>query len=94
VGKGSHKMLGMVASLEVQGGHGATHATGHAMAHDDDDDDAPARAPSAVQLTGGGSVIQILPGPFPYADSAAAVIASRPDDQREDLTHKAHMGPY
>jgi hypothetical protein len=64
------------------------------MAHDDDDDDAPARAPSAVQLTGGGSVIQILPGPFPFADSAAAVISSRPDDQREDLTHKAHMGPY
>src|SRR6185369_5375623 len=64
VGRGSHKMLGMVASLEVQGGRGAAHATAHAMAHDDDDDDAPARAPSAVQLTGGGSVIQILPGPF------------------------------
>jgi hypothetical protein len=30
----------------------------------------------------------------PYADSAAAVIAQRPDDQRDDLTHKAHMGPY
>jgi len=94
VGRGSHKMLGMVASLEVQGGRGAAHATAHAMAHDDDDDDAPARAPSAVQLTGGGSVIQILPGPFPFADSAAAVISSRPDDQREDLTHKAHVGPY
>ena len=94
VGRGSHKMLGMVASLEVQGGRGAAHATAHAMAHDDDDDDAPARAPSAVQLTGGGSVIQILPGPFPFADSAAVVISSRSEDQREDLTHKAHMGPY
>jgi len=88
-------MLGMVASLEVEGGRGTTHATAHAMAHDDDDDDdAPARAASAVRVTGGGPVIQILPGPFPYADSAAAVIAQRPDDQRDDLTHKAHMGPY
>ena len=95
VGRGSHKMLGMVTSLEVGAGHKPQAATAHAMAHhDDDDDDAPARAPSAVHLTGGGSVIQILPGPFPFADSAAAVIASRPDDQREDLTHKSHMGPY
>jgi len=94
IGRGSHKMLGMVTSLEVAGGHATSHAAPHAMAHDDDDDDAPARAPSAVHLTGGGSVIQILPGPFPFADSAAAVIAQRPDDQREDLTHKAHMGPY
>ena len=93
VGRGSHKMLGMVTALEV-GTARAAHASMHAMAHDDDDDDAPARAPSAVRVTGGGSVIQILPGPFPFADSAAAVIASRPDDQREDLTHKSHMGPY
>jgi len=90
VGRGSHKMLGMVTSLEV----GAGHAAVHAMAHDDDDDDAPARTPSAVHVTGGGPVIQILPGPFPFADSAASVIASRSDDQREDLTHKSHMGPY
>jgi hypothetical protein len=94
VGRGSHKMLGMVASLEVAGGRAPTHAATHTMAHDDDDDDAPARPASAVHLTGGGSVIQILPGPFPFADSAAAVISQRPDDQREDLTHKAHMGPY
>jgi hypothetical protein len=95
VGRGSHKMLGMVTSLEVGTARAATHAAAHAMAHDDDDDDdAPAPAPSAVRVTGGGPVIQILPGPFPYADSAAAVIAQRPDDQREDLTHKSHMGPY
>jgi hypothetical protein len=94
VGRGSHKMLGMVTSLDVATAREATHAAAHAMAHDEDDDDAPARAPSAVRVTGGGPVIQILPGPFPYADSAAAVITSRPDDQREDLTHKAHMGPY
>jgi hypothetical protein len=95
VGRGSHKMLGMVTSLEVEGGRAAAHATAHAMVHDDDDDDdAPARAASAVRVTGGGPVIQILPGPFPFADSAAAVIDQRPDDQRQDLTRKAHMGPY
>jgi hypothetical protein len=94
VGRGSHKMLGMLTSLEVGAGHAAKPAAMQGMAHDDDDDDAPARAPSAARVTGGGPVIQILPGPFPFADSAAAVIASRPDDQREDLTHKSHMGPY
>ena len=103
VGRGSHKMLGMVTSLEVGTTGAAAHAAAHAMSHeaahamahdDDDDDDAPARAPSAALVTGSGPVIQILPGPFPFADSAAAVIASRPDDQREDLTHKSHMGPY
>ena len=95
VGRGSHKMLGMVTSFEVGKARATAPVAAHAMSHhDDDDDDAPARAPSAVRVTGGGSVIQILPGPFPFADSAAAVITTRPDDQREDLTHKAHMGPY
>jgi hypothetical protein len=47
-----------------------------------------------MRLTGGGPVIQILPGPFPFADSAMAVIDARPADQQADLTHKAHMGPY
>ena len=68
---------------------------GHAMAAragDDADDAGP--PPTAVEVTGGGPVIQILPGPFPFADSAAAVIAARPPDQQADLTAKAHMGPY
>jgi hypothetical protein len=68
---------------------------GHEMAmkHDDDDDDYAA-APKMMKLAGGGPVIQILPGPFPFADSAAAVIRNRPPDQQADLTHKAQMGPY
>jgi hypothetical protein len=95
VGRGSHKMLGMVTSLAVGTARATAPVAAHAtMHHDDDDDGAPARAPSAVHVTGGGPVIQILPGPYPFADSAAAVIAARPDDQREDLTHKAHVGPY
>ena len=47
-----------------------------------------------MRAVGGGPVIQILPGPFPFADSAMAVIQNRPADQQADLTKKAHMGPY
>jgi hypothetical protein len=47
-----------------------------------------------MRVVGGGPVIQILPGPFPFADKATAVIQNRPPDQQADLTKKAHMGPY
>jgi hypothetical protein len=47
-----------------------------------------------MKVRGGGPVIQILPGPFPFADSAMTVIQARPADQQADLTKKAHMGPY
>jgi hypothetical protein len=43
---------------------------------------------------GGGPVIQILPGPYPFADSAAAIINARPPDQQADLMKKSHLGPY
>jgi hypothetical protein len=48
----------------------------------------------AMRVVGGGPVIQVLPGPFPFADKAMAVIQDRPPDQQADLTKKAHMGPY
>jgi hypothetical protein len=47
-----------------------------------------------MRVEGGGPVIQILPGPFPFADNAMAIIHNRPPDQQADLTKKAHMGPY
>jgi len=47
-----------------------------------------------MTIVGGGPVIQILPGPFPFADSAMAVIRNRPADQQMDLTKKSHLGPY
>jgi len=47
-----------------------------------------------MKVVGGGPVIQILPGPFPFADNALAIIQTRPPDQQADLTKKAHMGPY
>ena len=124
VGKGSHKMLGMVSHLTVSvmpasatsdmeeatpegqhhhegpaaGGahdneygaheHGEMHAVGGS------DKDEYGHGAKMMKVTGGGTVIQILPGPFPFADSARAIIQARPTDQQADLTKKAHMGPY
>lgn len=48
----------------------------------------------AIQVTGGGPVIQILPGPFPFPDSAAPVLAKRPEDQRTKLEAQMKQGPY
>ncbi len=47
----------------------------------------------ALQLTGGGAVIPILPGPFPFADSARAVYRSW-NDERAALDAQAEHGPY
>jgi hypothetical protein len=104
VGKGSHKMLGMRAHLAVEPAHAAghddhdadrdaTHGEDHGMDHAMAADDAPS-GPRAMRVQGGGDVIQILPGPYPFADSARAIIDARPPDQQADLTKKAHMGPY
>jgi len=107
VGKGSHKMLGMMNHLMVGDAKPAAAATGKHEAmeyktagHEAEEHEAHEHgeeygsAPKMMRITGGGPVIQILPGPFPFADSAMAVINSRPADQQADLTHKAHMGPY
>jgi hypothetical protein len=61
---------------------------------DDDDDEAPGGGPRRMTVVGGGPVIQILPGPYPFADSAMAVIRRRPADQRDELIQKAHLGLY
>ncbi|HEY6193734.1 MAG TPA: hypothetical protein VI504_01720 [Candidatus Eisenbacteria bacterium] len=122
VGKGSHKMLGMMTHLVVGNAkqssgkdeaheRGEKYAAGYAASeeadeheHDahghgeaeDDEHEHGGEYDGAKRMTvaGGGPVIQILPGPFPFADSALAVIRNRPADQQADLTHKAHMGPY
>jgi len=98
VGGDSHKKLGMTATLVVtaagaRGGPSA--AGGDGMRMGDGPGGASGRAAQHVlRITGGGPVIQILPGPFPFADSAAAMIRTRPDDQRADLAAKAADGPY
>jgi hypothetical protein len=90
VGQDSHKKMGMVAHLEVTDGRPPYGTT----AADDPKESAESPSPRALSMIGGGPVVQILPGPFPFADSAAAVIRTRPADQQADLTHKAQEGPY
>ena len=83
VGNDSHKHLGMLARLVV-GGSGVG-PVAHAV-----------QLPTSrgIEVVGGGQVVQMLPGPFPFADSAAVVIAARPADQQTELRHKAELGPY
>lgn len=100
VGEGSHEMLGMRQAFDVGHPKGQPALRGaDALAHLDAMLDAPAAtdpevAPRRMRVTGGGPVIQILPGPFPFADSAKALIRQRPPDQMQDLAHKAALGPY
>ena len=91
VGSGSHKKLGMTTRLMVasttgtsSGGYGGD-AGGMAMT------DAP--AVRALSVTGGGKVIQILPGPFPFPDSAAPILKAF-GDEREGLESQVKNGPY
>jgi len=102
VGKGSHKSMGMTSSLSVGDAKATSAESGEYEEHDHDDMQSMAHGDEAdggggtkmMRVTGGGPVIQILPGPFPFADSAMVVIRDRPADQQADLTKKAHMGPY
>src|SRR5206468_7259027 len=88
VGKGSHKMLGMMNHLMVgrakhssvmsgmakgtEGEHEHQEVYAGGRADEDEHDDA-----RMMKIVGGGPVIQILPGPFPFADSAMTVIQNR-----------------
>src|SRR5947209_18627339 len=47
----------------------------------------------AIKVTGGGPVIQILPGPFPFPDSAAPILKQF-GDEREGLESQVKNGPY
>ncbi len=102
IGNGSHKMLGMTTRLVVAAGpRGRAQPVAATESGDMDHEHAmtaaepgAANTPKTMRVEGGGAVIHILPGPFPFADSARAVIAQRPPDQQTDLDHKSHLGPY
>src|SRR5947207_1786317 len=71
VGEDSHKKLGMETHLRVEGAKPA------ASKYSSVEIEQPTtKAPSiqAIQVNGGGPVIQILPGPFPFPDSVAPVL--------------------
>ena len=96
VGADSHKKLGMethlrVVSAQATGatGKGAgplSQTSGHAMGES-------SRNLPAIRVTGGGPVIQILPGPFPFPDSAAPILRQF-GDEREGLESQVKDGPY
>jgi len=87
VGEGSHKKLGMVARLVV-GGSGAAGAASAYESHAMSD-----AAAKSISVVGGGPVIQILPGPFPFPDSAAPILKAF-GDEREGLESQVKNGPY
>lgn len=80
VGEGSHKKLGMEARLVV----------GNPMSRSMGEEPTTAHA---IQVTSGGPVVQILPGPFPFPDSAAPILQAF-GDEREGLESQVKNGPY
>jgi hypothetical protein len=52
-----------------------------------------AAAVEPIRVTGGGSVIQILPGPFPFPDSAGPILKSF-GVEHEALESQIQNGPY
>ncbi len=94
IGHDSHRKLGMQADLDA----GSSSETGRGAGYGQDTGEHRERDSTGtdklIRVTGGGPVIQILPGPFPLADSAATVIKQRPADQQKDLLAKTRNGPY
>jgi plastocyanin len=104
VGEDSHKKLGMETHLKVVSAAGATGSSGYqrgagserqarsehgAMA----EPDGMAAPAEPILVTGGGPVIQILPGPFPFPDSAGPILKSF-GEEHEALESQSQNGPY
>ena len=90
VGEDSHKKLGMMAHLNVvsdrtSSGYGPVSRKQE-----------PAAEPSGVpgiEVSGAAPAIQILPGPFPFRDSVAAVLPAF-GEERTVLESQITNGPY
>ena len=91
VGQDSHKKLGMETHLKVVSARGSG-SPGYGAA-EMGESHAPAVTVQAIRVTGGGPVIQILPGPFPFPDSAAPILQAF-GDEREGLESQVKNGPY
>jgi plastocyanin len=90
VGEDSHKKLGMETQLTV--GAKSSGSSGYADIKMSQPPAAPAKV-QEIQVTGASPVIQILPGPFPFADSAASILKAF-GDEKEGLESQAQNGPY
>src|SRR2546427_797335 len=88
VGNDSHKRLGMQADLKV-----VRAADAAPTPYEEASRREPAPRIQAIRVIGGGTVIQILPGPFPFPDSAAPILQQF-GDEREGLESQVKNGPY
>ena len=91
VGEDSHKKLGMETHLKVVGAR-SSGSSGYGESAMGETHEARATVQS-IRVTGGGPVIQILPGPFPFPDSAAPILKQF-GDEREGLESQVKDGPY
>jgi Cupredoxin-like domain len=91
VGNDSHKKLGMVTRLTAAKA-GSSAAAGYGASTMSEPRPAPATV-QAIRVSSGGDVIQILPGPFPFPDSAAPILRAF-GDEREGLESQVKNGPY
>jgi plastocyanin len=96
VGGESHKHLGMETHLKVVSANGASSASYRAAKPSESLTHAmnePAPKIQTIEVKGAGPVIQILPGPFPFPDSAAPILRQF-GDEREGLESQVKDGPY
>ena len=98
VGQDSHKKLGMETHLKVAGATGSG-SSGYGASEMRESHESVSDSPEtmakvqSIAVTSGGSVIQILPGPFPFPDSAAPILKAF-GDEREGLESQVKNGPY
>jgi len=92
VGEDSHKKLGMESHLRVVTANTGGRSSGYGASSMGPEHE-PLAAAQAIRVTGGGPVIQILPGPFPFPDSAAPILRQF-GDEREGLESQVKNGPY
>jgi plastocyanin len=104
VGEASHKKLGMDTHLQVVGSAGAAvssayHRGASSEPQASTDNGATAGQEGSqvpvdpIRVTGGGSVIQILPGPFPFPDSVGPILSSF-GAEHHALESQMQSGPY
>jgi hypothetical protein len=91
VGEDSHKKLGMETHLRVLGG-GKEASPDYDSAEIGEKSKAPPTV-QGIQVSGQGPVIQILPGPFPFADSLGSVLPAF-GGERTMLEAQVRNGPY
>ena len=103
VGESSHKKLGMETHLKVVGA-GVTGSSSGPQGTGSEpqaaseqgatgEHDGMAAPAEPIRVTGGGPVIQILPGPFPFPDSAGPILKSF-GVEHEALESQIQNGPY